>query len=257
MKLTDTHCHLYLQDFDADFNEVIQRAIFGGVEKIFLPAIDSGTHQRLFQLCKYSNSECELLPMMGLHPCSINENFETELNLVKELLEKQKFYAIGEIGLDYYWDLSFKEQQIHAFEAQLEWSVAKKLPVAIHSRNSTEDCIKTVEKFNGNVCGIFHCFGGSMEQARQIIELGMYLGIGGVVTYKKTDLREILEVIGLENVVLETDAPYLSPVPHRGKRNEPSFLKLICEAIAAAVGKPVEEVAKITSENAARVFQLN
>ncbi|MBL0309738.1 MAG: TatD family hydrolase [Bacteroidetes bacterium] len=257
MSLIDTHCHLYLEDFDADLKTVIERAEQNGVNKIFLPAIDTGTHERLLKLCQLSAANCQLFPMMGLHPCSVKENFEEELKVVEQYLDRGKFYAIGEIGLDYYWDLSFKEQQIIAFERQIEWSVNRNLPVAIHSRNSTGDCIEIVRKFGGKAKGIFHCFGGTLEQAREIIDLGMYMGIGGVVTYKKTDLRETLLEVGLDNVVLETDAPYLTPVPHRGKRNEPAHIKLICAAIADALGRSFEEVAEITTKNALKVFQLN
>lgn len=257
MMLIDTHCHLYLEDFDSDLKEVIQRAEQAGVRKIFLPAIDTETHKRIFSLCQLSTEHCQLLPMMGLHPCSVKENVEEQLKIVKDYLDREKFYAVGEIGLDYYWDLNFKEQQIMAFEKQVEWSIEKNLPVAIHSRNATADCIQSIRKFNGKAKGIFHCFGGTLSEAKEIIELGMYLGIGGVVTYKKTDLRETLKEVGLTHVVLETDSPYLPPVPHRGKRNEPAYVRLACEAIAAALGKSAEEVAETTTTNAMRVFQLN
>lgn len=254
--LIDTHCHLYLEDFDADLTEVLLRCAYNHVQKIFLPAIDSETHQRLFSLCQLSTANCQLLPMMGLHPCSVKQNFEEELRIVQQLLDEQTFYAIGEIGLDYYWDLSFKEQQLCAFEKQLQWSVNRKLPVAIHSRNSTSACITSVAKFNGTVSGIFHCFSGSLEEARQVVDMGMYLGIGGVVTYKNTNLRDILKKIGLGNVVLETDSPYLAPVPYRGKRNEPSYLKLVCKTIAETLNKSYEEVAEVTTQNALQLFRV-
>jgi TatD DNase family protein len=255
--LIDTHCHLYLDDFKADLAEVIQRATDNRVQKIFLPAIDTETHEQLNALARLSTDNLQFLPMMGVHPCSIKENFEEELKTAEHYLNNGKYCAVGEIGLDYYWDVSFKEQQIYAFEKQLQWSIDRKLPVAIHSRNSTADCITSVTKFNGTVRGIFHCFSGTTEEAQQVIELGMYLGIGGVVTYKNTNLRDILQEVGLSNVVLETDSPYLTPVPHRGKRNEPSYVKLVAEGIANALEKSIEEVAAITSENALKVFQLN
>jgi TatD DNase family protein len=255
--LIDTHCHLYLADFKADLAEVIQRATESGVQKIFLPAIDTETHEQLNALTVLSTNKLQLLPMMGVHPCSIKENFEEELKTAERFLNEGKYYAVGEIGLDYYWDVSFKEQQIYSFEKQLQWSLDRQLPVAIHSRNSTSDCIDAVSKFNGKVKGIFHCFSGTLEEAKQIIDLGMYVGIGGVVTYKNTNLRQILKEVGLSNVVLETDAPYLTPVPHRGKRNEPTYVKLVAEAIATALEKTVEEVAEVTTQNALRVFQLN
>lgn len=255
MKLIDTHCHLYLEEFEKDLNDLIQRANHYGVEKIFLPAIDSETHERLIAL---SLKSTDILPMMGLHPCSVKENFEEELKLVEHYLSSEtKFYAIGEIGLDYHWDLSFKEQQIIAFEKQIEMAIERNLPIVIHSRKSTQDCIDVVKKFGGRVRGIFHCFGGTVEEAKQIIDLGFYLGIGGVVTYKNSGLKEVLQQLSLENLVLETDAPYLTPVPHRGKRNEPSYIKLICESVALALGKTPDEVAEITSANALKVFQMN
>jgi TatD DNase family protein len=258
MKLIDTHCHLYLEDFESDLKAVIQRAEQNGVEKIFLPAIDSETHQRLLNLCQLPTANCQLFPLIGLHPCSVKENFEEELKLVETYLNsEQKFYGIGETGLDYYWDLTFKEQQVVSFERQIRWSIDRNFPVIIHSRNSTSDCINSVAKFNGRAKGIFHCFSGTLEEAHQIIELGFCMGIGGVVTYKKSNLKEILQVIGLNNIVLETDAPYLTPVPYRGKRNEPSYIKLVCDSIAVALNKSVDEVAEVTSQNALKVFQMN
>jgi TatD DNase family protein len=190
--LIDTHCHLYAEEFDADIAEVMQRSVASGVRRIFLPAIDTESHDRLHKLLEKSSPECELLPMMGLHPCSVKENAEGELRMIEQYLNSNtKYYAIGEIGLDYYWDLSFKEKQIEVFERQIGWSVQRKLPVAIHSRESTGDCIKSVKKFVDST-GVFHCFGGTLDEAKEIIDLGYYLGIGGVVTYKKTNLREIL-----------------------------------------------------------------
>jgi TatD DNase family protein len=252
MTLIDTHCHLYLDDFKKDLNEIIQRAEENEVSKIFLPAIDSETHQSLLAL---SQSQASILPMMGLHPCSVKENFEEELKIAEAHLDSgTKFYGIGETGLDYYWDLTFKEQQVVSFERQIQWSIDRNLPVIIHSRQSTADCIASVAKFNGRAKGIFHCFGGTVEEARQIIELGFYLGIGGVVTYKNSGLKEILQQLTLEHIVLETDAPYLTPVPHRGKRNEPSYVKLVCESLAGVFGKSAEEVAEVTSRNAMSVF---
>jgi TatD DNase family protein len=280
MSLIDTHCHLYLEEFEMELNDLIQRAQHYGVDKIFLPAIDSETHQRLIHLSEFEvrnpQSAIRILPMMGLHPCSVKENFEEELKLVEQHLNSgTKFYAVGEIGLDYHWDLSFKEQQLIAFEKQIEMAISRNLPIVIHSRKSTQDCIDVVKKFapypqllskgrgeekplpTKTLKGIFHCFGGTVEEARQIIDLGFYLGIGGVVTYKNSGLKEVLQQLSLENLVLETDAPYLTPVPHRGKRNEPAYIKLVAESVAFALGKSYEEVAEITSRNALRVFQMN
>ncbi len=258
MSLIDTHCHLYLEEFEKELDDIIHRAKHYGVDKIFLPAIDSETHQRVINLSLLVNANCQLLPMMGLHPCSVKENFEEELKIVKQHLNSgTKFYAVGEIGLDYHWDLNFKPQQIDAFERQIEMAIEKNLPIIIHSRKSTQDCIDVVKKFDGRVKGIFHCFGGTVEEAKQIIDLGFYLGIGGVVTYRNSGLKEVLQQLSLEHLVLETDAPYLTPVPHRGKRNEPSYIKLVCGSIAAALGKSYDEVAEVTSRNALCVFQMN
>jgi TatD DNase family protein len=261
MILIDTHCHLYSEEFDADLKLVVDRAHRNGIVKIFLPAIDSHSHEKLIALSKkadvINHSPLTIYPMMGLHPCSVKENFEVELKLVEQYLNSsEKFYAVGEIGLDYHWDLTFKEQQIIAFERQIEWAIARKLPIVIHSRKSTYDCIGSLKKFNGAAKGIFHCFSGSFEEANEIIKLGFYLGIGGVVTYKNSGLKELLPLIGLHRIVLETDAPYLSPVPHRGKRNEPAYVKLVCEDIARIMGVSYREVADITTQNAQRVFQL-
>ncbi len=255
MSLIDTHCHIYLQEFDKNLTELIFRCKLNGVEQIFLPAIDSETHERVISLSK---SQPGIYPMMGLHPCSVKSNFEDELRIVEQNLSaKIKYYAIGEIGLDYHWDLSFKKEQQIAFHKQIEIAIAKNLPIVIHSRKSTQDCIDIVSQYKGNVSGIFHCFGGTIEEAMQIIELGFYLGIGGVVTYKNSGLKEVLHKLSLENIVLETDSPYLTPVPHRGKQNEPSFLKIIAEHVATATNTTLSEVARITSQNALKVFKMN
>ena len=258
MSLIDTHCHLYLEDFEKDMNENIQRCVNSGVEKVFLPAIDSGTHKQLIELSEREYPGLKIYPMMGLHPCSVKENFEEELVIATKYLDSgKKFYAIGEIGLDYHWDLTFKAQQLNAFEKQIEMAIERNLPIVIHSRKSTQDCVDVVRKFEGRIKGIFHCFGGTLDEAKQIIDLGFYLGIGGVVTYKNSGLKEVLQQLSLDNIVLETDAPYLTPVPHRGKRNEPSYIKLICESVADALGKSPAEVGEITTKNALRVFGMN
>jgi TatD DNase family protein len=257
MILIDTHCHLYLPEFDNDIDAVLNSASANDVHKIFLPAIDSETTGRMIELCRRSSDRCQLLPMTGLHPCSVNENFEDELMKIEQQLQTDtKYYAIGETGLDYHWDTTHKDLQIISFERQIAFAIEKNLPVVIHSRKSTYDCIKCVKKFEGEAKGVFHCFGGSLEEANEVIKLGFYLGIGGVVTYKNSGLKEVLPQIGLQNIVLETDAPYLTPVPHRGKRNEPSYIKLVAMTIAQILGKSYEEVAEVTSENAERLFQL-
>jgi TatD DNase family protein len=259
MNLIDTHCHLYLKEFEAGLNDYLLRCKYANVTDIFLPAIDSETHEQLIQLAELpiTDSAVSIYPMMGLHPCSVKENFEEELKIAEQHLNSgKKFFGIGETGLDYYWDVTFKEQQIVSFERQIQWSINRNLPVIIHSRNSTPNCITSVAKFNGRAKGIFHCFSGDINDARKAIELGFYLGIGGVITYKNSGLKEIVQQLPLESLVLETDAPYLTPVPHRGKRNEPSYTKLVCESIALALNKSVEEVAEVTSHNALQVFQI-
>lgn len=260
--IIDTHCHAYLPNFEKDIEQILERAVQHDVLKLFLPAIDSETHERLLLLAERpmpgEATGLQILPMMGLHPCSVKQNFEEELAIAKKYLDDgRRYYAVGEIGLDYYWDVTFKEQQVIAFEQQIEWSIERSLPIVIHSRNSTSDCIKSVQKYAGNAKGIFHCFGGTREEAQAIKELGFYMGIGGVVTYKNAGLKEMLPDIGIENIVLETDAPYLTPVPHRGKRNEPSYLKYICEAVADSLKLTYQEVEEVTTANALKVFQLN
>ncbi|MGH2643890.1 MAG: TatD family hydrolase, partial [Chitinophagaceae bacterium] len=195
--------------------------------------------------------------MMGLHPCSVKENVDQELDIVKHWLSQRKFAAIGEIGLDFYWDVTFKEQQIAAFSAQIDLALQYDLPIVIHSRNSTCECIDIVRsKQHGTLKGVFHCFSGTIAEAEDIIDMGFYLGIGGVVTFKKSMLPEVLEDIDLSHLLLETDSPYLAPVPYRGKRNESSYIPLIAEKIAEIRSVEVAEVADITTKNANRLFQF-
>jgi TatD DNase family protein len=193
--------------------------------------------------------------MMGLHPTYVKENYKAEMVEVEEWLQKRNFYAIGEIGLDYYWDITYKKQQLEVFERQIDLALQYKLPIVIHSRESTADCIESVrKKQNGSLKGVFHCFSGNQQEANQIIDLGLYLGIGGVITYTKGNLPEIVKEISLSHIVLETDAPYLAPVPYRGKRNESSYIPIIAQKIAMIKGCPVEEVAATTTRNAELLF---
>ncbi len=248
----DTHTHLYDENLLADPNQV-QRAIDAGVIRMFMPNCDNGTINGMLELADKWPENC--LPMMGLHPCYVKEHYKDELALVAEWLAKRKFFAVGEIGLDYYWDMSFKEQQKEAFSTQIDMALQYHLPIVIHSRESTPDCIEIVRsKQNGNLKGIFHCFSGTIEEAMQIIELGFYLGIGGVVTYKKSTLPDIVKEVGLNHIVLETDAPYLAPVPYRGKRNESAYIPVIAQKVAEILNCRVEEVAKITTSNAENIF---
>jgi TatD DNase family protein len=253
--MIDTHSHLYSTEFHEDLADVVASSKAVGVDKIYLPAIDSSTHEAMMLLAKQQQGYC--IPMMGLHPCYVDGGYEKELELVEAWLKKEKFVAIGEIGLDYYHSTEFKDQQIDALERQIRMAMERDLPIIIHTRSSMDDCIKIIEEVGGgNVKGIFHCFGGDERQARKIIEMGFMLGIGGVVTYKNAGLAKIVEAIPLESIVLETDAPYLTPVPFRGKRNETSYIKYVAEKIAEIKGIEIKEVDEITTANAKKIFSF-
>lgn len=252
MHFIDTHAHLYLQDFDEN---VVPRSIEAGVLKIVLPAIDSSTHTDLIKLTQKFPENC--YGMMGVHPCSIKENYKDELDIARRLLEDNKFIAVGEIGLDYYWDTSYTTEQQAAFDIQMSWALDYNLPISIHSRNSMDDTIAMIQrKQNGNLRGIFHCFSGTTKQAQQIIDAGLYLGIGGVVTYKKSGLAEAIKPIPLQHLVLETDAPFLTPVPFRGKKNESAYIVHIANALSDIYEIAVEQVATITTTNAEKIFNI-
>lgn len=253
MELTDTHCHLYAEEFAGDINGAIERAEQEQVNQFYLPAIDSSTHDNMLLLEEKYPGKCKA--MMGLHPCSVNGNYMQELKMVEEWLAKRKFVAVGEIGLDFYWDKTFTEEQYTAFRKQIELALHYQLPIVIHTRNAITETIAVVKEYAGRgLKGIFHCFGGTYEEAVTITGLGFYLGIGGVVTYKNSGLAALLEKIDLRHLVLETDAPYLTPVPFRGKRNESSYLKYIVEKIAEIKKCTIEEVAAATTENAKKIF---
>ena len=253
MQLIDTHCHLYSKSFAGDIAQTIQRAENEGVERFYFPAIDSGDLEAMLALEASYPGKC--IAMMGLHPCSVKADHETELRLVEEWLGRRPFVAVGEIGLDFYHDRTFESQQYEAFHCQIEWALHYDIPIVIHSRNSMAESIGVVrEHQKGRLRGIFHCFSGDAAAAREIVDLGFYLGIGGVLTYKNAGLAEALADIDLANMVLETDAPYLSPVPFRGKRNESAYLTYVAARLAGVKGVPVEEVARITTENAQKIF---
>ncbi len=253
MYMIDTHTHLYLEDFKEDIDAVLQRAKEAGVEKFYLPNIDSSSIDAMLQLEQQYPGVC--IAMMGLHPCSVKEDYKEELKMVEEWQGKRNFAAVGEIGLDYYWDQSFVAQQKEAFHLQIEWALQYNVPIVIHSRDSMQDCIDIVKQHqNGKLRGIFHCFGGTMDEAKQIMDLNFLMGIGGVVTYKKAGLAELLKDIPLSSLVLETDAPYLTPVPFRGKRNEPSFLTYVVDAIAAVKNCSSVEVIQVSTDNALKLF---
>lgn len=251
--LIDTHAHIYLAEFDADRDGLLQQAAAVGLQHLVMPAIDAATHAQMLAV-EAQFAACHA--MMGLHPCSVNEGYKEELALVHQYLQKRPFAAVGEIGLDFYWDATFAQQQYEAFETQVAWALQCGLPIVIHSRNAIDECIEVVKKHKG-VRGVFHCFSGTVQQAQQIIEAGFLLGIGGVVTYKNAGLDKVLAAIDIGHIVLETDAPYLAPVPHRGKRNVPAYLDVIAEKVAAITGKEKEAIAAITTENAIKLFRLN
>ncbi|MCF3111415.1 TatD family hydrolase [Niabella sp. CC-SYL272] len=253
--LIDTHAHIYSKEFDSCRSEMIQRAFDATVSAILMPAIDSETHASMLAVEAAYPGKC--LSMIGLHPVSVKEHFKEELQKIELLLKERSFIAIGETGLDFYWDLSFKRQQEAALEQQIEWALEYRLPLVIHSRESTDACLEIIKKHTPRgLRGVFHCFGGSLSQARAIIDEGFYLGIGGVLTFKKAGLDQVLKELPLDHIVLETDAPYLAPVPYRGKRNEPAFLPLIAQKLAEVTGKGVEEIAQITTANAKKLFAL-
>jgi TatD DNase family protein len=252
MYLIDTHTHIYLPEFDDDRAEMMDRAKKAGVELLLLPAIDSSTHGAML-LTEKTFGQCRA--MMGLHPCSVKQDYMQELEIINQHLSHRRFIAIGEIGLDFYWDKTFTREQYEAFHRQIELALTHDLPIVIHSRNATDECIDVVEQYP-EVRGVFHCFTGNLTQAEKLIEIGFMLGIGGVVTFKNSGLDKVIAQTGIGQVILETDAPYLAPVPYRGKRNEPAYTKLVAEKIAAVTNLPVEKVAEKTTENAKKLFGL-
>lgn len=249
----DTHCHLYLPEFHDDIGEVIDRAEKEGINRFYLPAIDRESEAALMALETRFPGKC--FAMMGLHPTSVGADFQRDLHWVRTWLEKRSFAGVGEIGLDFYWDTTFKPQQVSAFEQQIDWALEFGKPVIIHSRNALDECIDIIQKRqNGRLRGIFHCFSGNLQQAQRIIDAGLFLGIGGVLTYKNSGLAEVISQISLAHVVLETDAPYLPPVPYRGRRNESSYIKYVVEKLALIKGVTTEEIGRTTTENAGKVF---
>lgn len=253
MRLIDTHTHLYSKEFENDFEDVLKRARNAGIVRFYLPCIDSEVITAMLHLEALYPLEC--FPMMGLHPCSVKENYLGELKIIEEYLAKRKFVAVGETGLDFHWDTTFKKEQFQAFDRQMELALHYNLPIVIHTRNAMKETIDAVKPFAARgLRGIFHCFGEDYETAKEITDLGFHLGIGGVLTYKKANLAETLKDIPLENIVLETDSPYLSPVPFRGKRNESSYLIHVANKLAEVKNVSVEQVAEITTANAEKIF---
>ena len=255
MVLTDTHTHLYSDHFNEDLSLVMQRAFDSGVKRLFIPAIDSATTEAMYSLEKQYPDNVFL--MMGLHPTSVKSNFEQELEHVKTEFSKRHFFAVGEIGIDLYWDKSNLENQKKAFKIQIKLAKKYKLPIVIHCRDAFDEIFKILESENDDdLFGIFHCFTGTEEQANKAISFNMKLGIGGVVTFKNGKIDTFLNKIDIKNIVLETDSPYLSPVPYRGKRNESSYLPLVCKKLAEIYQLSEEEISLITTQNSKDVFGI-
>ena len=255
MRFIDTHAHLYSSPIKENIEGIMKNAMDNGIDTIIMPAIDSTTLEAMLEVEKTYPENC--MAMMGLHPCSVKENVKEELAIIEAQLQKRKFIAIGEIGLDYYWDKTFMNQQMEAFKIQMQWALDYKLPIAIHTRNAMGETIEAVKPFaKKGLRGIFHCFSGSKESAEQIISMGFHLGLGGVLTYKNAGVAEAIKDIPMEWLVLETDAPYLSPVPYRGKTNEPSYMIQVAMKLAEIKNLPLHEMAAITTSNAEKLFGL-
>jgi TatD DNase family protein len=254
MVLTDTHAHLYVQEFENDIDLVMEAAFEAGVSRIFLPNIDVRSIASLDLLAsRYPN---RVFPMMGMHPCSVKESFREDLGIIKNQLYGGKYVAVGEIGIDLYWDKSTLPMQIEAFEEQVKWAKELSIPIAIHARDSFDEIFEVMDRVHDEqLRGVFHCFTGSLEQAKKIMTYqGFFMGIGGVLTYPKAQLDLVLKEIPMEYLVLETDSPYLPPVPFRGKRNQSSYVKIVAEKLAEIKGISVEEIAQITTENSKTLF---
>jgi len=253
MILTDTHTHLYANQFDDDRKEIVQKSLDLGVERFFIPAIDSKTTEAMFSLEKQFPNHMFL--MMGLHPTHVKENHQEELAHVKFWLDKRNFYAVGEIGMDLYWDKTFVKEQQDAFKLQISWAKEKGLPIVIHCRDAFEEVFEVLEECKGEkLFGIFHCFTGNLAQAKKAISYNMKLGIGGVVTFKNGKIDQFLQEIPLEHIVLETDSPYLAPTPYRGKRNESSYLVNIASKLASIYNVSDKEIALVTTNNSKEIF---
>jgi TatD DNase family protein len=252
--LTDTHAHLYLEEFEADREAVIARALEAGVDKIYLPNIDSSSIAPMLEMEKQWPAHC--FPMMGLHPCYVKEDFREQLRIIEHWLSSRSFCAIGEVGLDLHWDKSKFDIQCEALLQQVRWAAELDLPLSLHTREATEQTIQLLKKEkSASLRGVFHCFSGTAEQAREIADMGFCLGIGGVITYKNSNLPDIIRSVPLEFIVLETDAPYLAPVPWRGKRNESAYLQAVAEKISQILELDFDEISRVTTDNAKKIFK--
>ena len=254
MNFIDTHIHLYAEEFSADIDTLLQVAMDKGISRFLMPNIDSVSIRPMLDLSERYPENC--IPMMGLHPCSVHADYLSQLKRIENHLSKNAFCAIGEIGLDLYWDKTHFREQKQALEKQLDWAVELKLPVVIHCRDSFDFILELMNNRNDIPSGIFHCFSGTEEMAKRVLDMGFHLGIGGVLSFKNAGLDKILPSIGIDKLVLETDAPYLAPIPHRGKRNEPAYLELVAIKMADVLGISLNEVADKTTENAKAIFNL-
>lgn len=256
MMLIDTHTHLYLNAFNDDREQMVERAIATGIKYMFLPNIDSSSVKDMHALCDRFPENC--FPMMGLHPGSVKENYKQELDKVIKLLEENTYYGIGETGIDLYWDKTYYREQLASFNLQIDLAIEYNLPLVIHARESFTEIFRLLENRDiTGLQGVFHCFTGSREEAERAIKLGFLLGIGGILTYKRSGLDQVVEQIGIEHLILETDAPFLPPVPHRGKRNESAYLIHVADKLAEVLKIPLEEVSRITTINAGKLFNFN
>ncbi len=254
MQLFDTHIHLYAEEFEKDRAALINKAISNGISRFYLPNIDSASIKGMLDLEKQYPQQC--FAMMGLHPCSVNKSVEDELKLVREWLNKRAFAGIGEIGLDLYWDKTYFKEQQQAFASQIEWALEFDYPIIIHVRNAFKETIELLKTFKTLPRGIFHCFSGTLEEANEVLALGHFkLGLGGVLTFKNSGLDKVAQTIDIKHLVLETDAPYLAPVPFRGKRNEPSYILEVARKLAELKSLELDQVAEITSKNAEEIFK--
>ncbi len=253
--MIDTHAHIYASEFDQDRDQVVQRALAQGIERILLPNIDLDSIEPMLATQAAYPEIC--LPMMGLHPCYVNADVEQTLATIRAWFDRHPFIAVGEIGIDLYWDKTFRAEQEHAFITQLNWAKELALPVVIHTRDSIQETLALLkQQQDGTLSGVFHCFGGSVEEAQAINDLGFHLGLGGVSTFKNGGMDKVIPHLDMTKVILETDCPYLAPVPHRGKRNEPSYTQLVAERIAELRAISVAEVDRITTANATQLFSL-
>lgn len=255
MKFFDTHTHLYLEQFDGDRADVVHNAIDNGVHYMMLPNIDLDSIDAMLQLASEFHANC--FPTIGLHPSSVDKSYENVLDIMESHLKSKKFYAIGETGIDLYWDKTFLPEQEASFIRHLEWSLQYNLPIIIHSRNSFNEIVHILKAFRSQQFrGIFHCFPGNVQQAEIVVKMGFLIGVGGVITYKNSGLQKVVQQIPLEYIVLETDSPFLPPVPHRGQRNESAYIPIIASAVATLKQTSLEQIEKITTNNALTLFNL-